>query len=55
MKQKTNKKVKKHPAMIAWGKWLNSEEGKSCTKGEAEGKYLENRLWFAFMAGRGQI
>lgn len=37
--------------VAAWKKWLASKEGQSCTKGTAEGKFLENRLWYAFNAG----
>lgn len=41
----------KHPAAIAWNKWLESEEGFKCQEGNANGQYLQNRLWHAFMAG----
>jgi len=44
--------VQKHPDVIAWEKWKESKEGKSCLEGRAEGQYLENRLWRAFMEGR---
>lgn len=46
--------MEKHPDAIAWEEWLNSEEGKKCTEGSAEGVYLQNRLWKAFMAGRAE-
>lgn len=42
----------KHPTVGAWTKWINSEEGKSCSEGNATGVYLDNRLWRAFIAGR---
>jgi hypothetical protein len=44
-------KAKVHPDVIAWRKWLESEEGRSCCADSASGTYLENRLWRAFMAG----
>lgn len=44
--------MKVHPDVLAWRKWLASKEGKKCTAGSASGEYLENRLWFAFFAGR---
>jgi hypothetical protein len=44
-------KVKQHPAVKAWQKWLNSTEGQDCLLPGASGQYLENRLWKAFMAG----
>ena len=34
-----------------WKEWLDSPEGRKCVKGEATGRYLENRLWRAFMDG----
>lgn len=40
-----------HSDVIKWYKWKSSEEGKRCLIGSAAGEYLENRLWFAFMAG----
>jgi hypothetical protein len=45
----------KHPDVLAWNQWLNSEEGATCSKpfiGTLERQYLENRLYRAFMAGR---
>lgn len=48
------KPAKKHPDVIAFEKWEESEEGKRCHTGSADGQYLRNRLWFAFMAGRGR-
>jgi hypothetical protein len=50
----STKPIQKHPDVIAWEEWLNSEEGKRCSAGSADGQYLHNRLWFAFMAGRGR-
>lgn len=44
---------RKHPDAIAWAKWINSREGFQCLSGRTSGEYLENRLWRAFMAGRG--
>jgi hypothetical protein len=35
----------------AWRQWLESDKGKQCIAGDAHGRYLENRLWWAFMAG----
>jgi hypothetical protein len=35
----------------AWQAWLQTDDADSCLKGEASGRYLENRLWAAFMAG----
>lgn len=32
--------------------WLKSEEGRTCAQGTATGKYLENRLWWAYHAGQ---
>jgi hypothetical protein len=34
-----------------WRAWINSQEGRKNKIGSAEGQYLENRLWWAFMAG----
>jgi len=34
-----------------WNEWTESEEGQSAMRGTAEGQYLQNRLWLAFMAG----
>lgn len=31
--------------------WLESDEGIRCAAGPAEGQYLKNRLWRAFLAG----
>ena len=46
---------KVHRSVAAWRKWLKSEEGQQCvSSGSFFGKdikYLENRLWRAFMAG----
>lgn len=45
-------KMKKHPDVIAWNKWLSSVEGKTCMKDlPGSNYYLENRLWYAFNAG----
>jgi len=35
----------------AWAIWRKSAEGQTCRSGSANGEYLDNRLWFAFMAG----
>jgi hypothetical protein len=35
----------------AWKRWLDSADGISCTKGNANGCHLINRLWYAFNAG----
>ena len=40
----------------AWPDWIKSEEGKRCADvstltGSAASKFLENRLWAAFVAG----
>ena len=43
--------MKRHPAAIAWSRWILSAEGKGCAKGKTEGVYLENRLSLAFQAG----
>lgn len=45
------KVVTMHPIAVAWNKWIQSEEGKSCLCDTASGQYLENRLWKAFVAG----
>lgn len=45
-------KTEKHPDVIAWEEWRNSEEGYRCIDTPCGGIYLENRLWRAFMAGR---
>lgn len=44
----------KHPDVMAWETWLASKEGQSSSadNGEAYGKYLINRLHYAFFAGR---
>lgn len=42
---------KKHPANKEWKKWKETIEGMKCLKDEAEGRFLENRLFWAFMAG----
>lgn len=39
------------PLAKARDAWLESKEGKLCCDGLAEGKYLENRLVLAFLAG----
>jgi hypothetical protein len=31
--------------------WMGSLEGQSCSSGQAQGKYLMNRLELAFIAG----
>lgn len=36
---------------INWEAWKKTEEGKRCLAEGAVGKYLENRLWWAYMAG----
>jgi len=38
-------------ASLAWAVWLDSEEGRMCTEGQATGQYLQNRLWRAYMRG----
>ncbi len=35
----------------AWMEWQKSTDGVKCEHGTAEGQYLSNRLWRAFMAG----
>lgn len=52
---KIPKNTQKHPDVIAWEEWENSEEGKRCLDGKAEGQYLRNRLIRAFYAGRKNI
>jgi hypothetical protein len=44
-------KLKTNTAALAWEKWLNSPEGQGCSEGQAHGKWLQNRLWHAFMEG----
>jgi hypothetical protein len=46
------KNIKMQPDVIAWQKWRQSKEGIECCAGMAQGQYLENRLWRAFLAGR---
>jgi hypothetical protein len=41
-----------HPDVIAWNEWKSSPEGMVTFEGTAQGSYLRNRLWRAFMAGR---
>lgn len=48
----SERKVKKHPDVIAWEKWKQSVQGALAMEGNAGGVYLQNRLWDAFMAGR---
>ncbi len=43
--------MRKAPSVVAWNRWLQSSAGQACAEGKADGKYLENRLWSAFMAG----
>lgn len=43
--------MSKSSYVIAIDRWFKSEEGKGCTEGRAEGQYLHNRLWKAFVAG----
>ena len=43
--------AKKHPAGTALDKWYESKEGQRCLKGSTEGKFLRNRLYWAYMAG----
>jgi hypothetical protein len=55
--REVKEKIKKHPDSVAWDKWIDSDEGKSCLDesillGGSHLKYLKNRLWKAFMAGR---
>lgn len=53
MERLMNSKIKKHPDVIAWEKWLESTEGKACSEFlPTRRQYLENRLYRAFMAGR---
>jgi hypothetical protein len=47
-------KVRVHPQVKAWRKWVDSEEGISCMAEGARGQYLENRLLRAFQAGWNQ-
>lgn len=47
----------KHPDMVAWEEWLESEEGKRCramnlTPHPLNQKFMDNRLQCAFLAGR---
>lgn len=35
----------------AWITWLETKQAKICTQDYANGPYLENRLWAAFIAG----
>lgn len=35
----------------AWNAWLKSDMGQKCATPPADGEYLKNRLWWAFMAG----
>lgn len=35
-----------------WRKWRDSDEGSACLEGATSGLFLENRLWYAFMAGQ---
>jgi len=45
--------MKKPPDVIAWKKWIESKEGRSCSKELPTAIiYLEDRLYLAFMAGR---
>jgi hypothetical protein len=39
------------PFALARDQWLESDEGKKCGEGMTSGKYLENRLFYAFVAG----
>lgn len=43
--------LKRHPKAIAFDEWLRTPEGITCTCGRTDGEYLQNRLWYAFMAG----
>lgn len=47
--------MEKHPDVIAWEKWLDSEDSQKYTApyngGILERQYLENRLRGAFLAG----
>ncbi len=38
-------------ASLAWKDYIQSEEGKRLSSGEAAGQYLKNRLCRSFMAG----
>ena len=41
----------KSPLAKARDKWLESDDGKECCKGNTSGQYLQNRLKKAFLAG----
>lgn len=43
--------IKRHHSAVAFDAWLRTPEGITCACGLSEGKYLQNRLWYAFMAG----
>lgn len=43
--------MKRHPANEALDEWLRTSQGQSCAAGKAEGQYMQNRLYWAFMAG----
>jgi len=51
--EKVRYAMKKPPDVIAWKKWIESKEGRSCSKELPTAIiYLEDRLYLAFMAGR---
>lgn len=41
----------RHWKAVAWDRWLFSPDGKRGTAGSAQGEYLRNRLFLAFLAG----
>jgi len=58
MRTKVRRKKQDYPVAITggqkkgpWYEWLNSPEGKGCADGTTHGQWLENRLWYAFVAG----
>lgn len=36
---------------VSWDAWLLTDEAKKCLDGTARGQFLQNRLWWAYMAG----
>jgi hypothetical protein len=55
-KRKAKRKAEIHPAVVAWHKWLASEEGKGAVEAfdftpAGYRQYLENRLNNAFQSG----
>jgi len=48
---KEKKQDPRNDIAFARDMWLESPTGKKCLDGTAQGKYLEHRLEYAFMAG----